>query len=169
MILDHTSFEAESLGGNQGTERQECLVCKPSHLCVFFSRHASGCSRSGALICIIRRVRSRNLSINHTHALSFRKSGDPEPGTSWTRVCVKVVLPSSLYRPWRRAYRYGPDTGELSTCAKRGGRCHLSRVRKASDSDAYHSSSRRFESAAFALAMSARASTLGRRIFRPKD
>ena len=86
-------------------------MCKPSHLCVFFSRHASGCSRSGALICIIRRVRSRNLSINHTHALSFRKSGDPEPGTSWTRVCVKVVLPSSLYRPWRRAYRYGPDTG----------------------------------------------------------
>ena len=49
---------------------------------------------------------------NHTRQvpLSFRKSGDPKPGTSWTRVCVKVVLPSS-YRPWRRAYRYGPETG----------------------------------------------------------
>jgi hypothetical protein len=49
---------------------------------------------------------------NHTRQvpLSFRKSGDPKPGTSWTRVCVKVVLPSS-YRSWRRACRYGPDTG----------------------------------------------------------
>ena len=46
------------------------------------------------------------LIMTTTHALSLRKSGDPEPGTSWTRVCVKVVLPSS-YRPWRRAYRTG--------------------------------------------------------------
>ena len=54
----------------------------------------------------------RSSSMRTTHALmSFRKSGDPKPGTSWTRVCVKVVLPSSLYRPWRRAYRYGPETG----------------------------------------------------------
>ena len=111
MILDHTSFEAESLGGNQGTERQECLVCKPSHLCVFCSRHASGCSRSGALICIIRRVRSRNLSINHTHALSFRKSGDPEPGLRWAattlqrealRLGVRAEGPRHRGIAWRR-------------------------------------------------------------------
>ena len=47
---------------------------------------------------------------------------------------------------------------KLSACAKRGGRCHLSRP-KGIDSDAYHSSSRRFESAAFALAMSAHAAS----------
>ena len=35
----------------------------------------------------------------------------------------------------------------------------ISPVRKASDSDAYHSSSRRFESAAFTLAMSAHAAS----------
>jgi len=58
----------------------------------------------------LKHTRIWSSSMTTTHALSFRKSGDPEPGTSWTRVCVKVVLPSS-YRPWRRAYRYGPDTG----------------------------------------------------------
>ena len=48
---------------------------------------------------------------NHTR-LELEKIG--RPGTRNlldSCVCVKVVLPSSLYRPWRRAYRYGPDTG----------------------------------------------------------